>query len=196
VTQALARLRVGDTVGLRGPFGRGWPMQQIAGRSVIIVAGGLGLAPLRPLIYSLLLDQHAATNTRLFYGVKKPAEILFRDDMAQWSKNLAVQTTVDVADASWHGHVGTVISLLTPASVAPDNTIAFVCGPEVMMRFVVRELLKKQLPPAAIYLSMERNMQCATGHCGHCQWGPQFVCKDGPVFCYQDIQDWFHIREL
>ncbi len=194
-TGALTKLRPGDSVGVRGPFGHGWPVAKMAGRDVIIIAGGLGLAPLRPVIQALLNELNTTGNMRLFYGARQPSELLYRDELAQWSKLFAVQTTVDMADARWRGHIGNVNSVLTP-SMFPSNSIALVCGPEVMMRYAIGELLKKQLPPEAIYLSMERNMKCATGHCGHCQWGPQFVCKDGPVFCYRDIQDWFHIREL
>jgi len=195
-TRNLAKLGEGDSLGLRGPFGNGWPLQLAAGRNLIIIAGGLGLAPLRPAIYSLLSGHYEPESVQLLYGAKNPGEILYRDEIEQWSAAFSARVTVDTADDGWKGHIGNVNSLLTSTTIVPENTLCFVCGPEVMMRFVIRELLKKEIPPASIYLSMERNMQCATGHCGHCQWGPRFICKDGPVFCYQDIQDWFYIREL
>lgn len=194
VTHALERLREGDQVGVRGPFGQGWPVAEAAGREVLIIAGGLGLAPLRPLIYALLAEG-AAAKMQLFYGARAPREMLYRRELEAWSRQFRVATTVDSAGDDWHGNIGVVTTLLAATTIASD-AIAFVCGPEIMMRFSLQELLKQNLPPTAIYLSMERNMKCATGHCGHCQWGPHFICKDGPVFCYGDIQQWLPIRQL
>lgn len=195
-TQALERLRAGDTLGVRGPFGQGWPMAALAGKEVIIVAGGLGLAPLRPLIYSLLGDKTRTQRIRLFYGARRPGEMLYRQELMQWSSQLEVVVTVDHADEAWAGQVGVITAPLTMAEIDTDNTIVVLCGPEVMMRFCIQSLLAKGVPESSIYLSMERNMKCAIGHCGHCQWGPHFVCKDGPVFCYGSIRKWFNIRAL
>lgn len=196
VTQALARLREGDSIGVRGPFGQGWPVEKIAGQDLLIVAGGLGLAPLRPVIYSLVEGKLAVRKASLFYGARRPLEILYRDEMRSWREHLELELSVDHAEAGWPGRVGVVTDPLGAADIDPDNTIVFLCGPEIMMRFCIQVLLEKGVPETSIYLSMERNMQCATGHCGHCQWGPNFICKDGPVFCYGSVNQWFNIRAL
>ncbi|WP_346840107.1 FAD/NAD(P)-binding protein [Microbulbifer sp. SAOS-129_SWC] len=196
VTRALQQLRVGDSVGVRGPFGCGWPLDRIAGRELLIVAGGLGLAPLRPVIYSLLESDAQSASVRLFYGARRPQELLYGAELQNWSKSMELVTAVDHAGGDWSGRVGVITDPLAAAEFTPDRTIAFLCGPEIMMRFCIQTLLAKGLSPADIYLSMERNMKCATGLCGHCQWGPNFVCKDGPVFRYQDVQPWFQIRAL
>ena len=192
-TQALERLQVGETVGVRGPFGNGWPLEKIETHNAIVVAGGLGLAPLRPLLYALL-----GSNTRvwLFYGARTPADILYHEELIQWAEKFKVEVTVDAGDETWDGHIEVVPSLLAKVDFPVENSIAFICGPEIMMHFSIQELLGQGMPASAIYLSMERNMKCAVGHCGHCQWGPTFICRDGPVFCYEDIQPWFQIREL
>ncbi len=195
-TRTLERLREGDQLGVRGPFGKGWPVDKMAGKSVLIIAGGLGLAPLRPLIYNLLAAEQAVEDVRLFYGAKNPAERLYGNEIKNWSQQISVYSSVDMATTAWQGNVGAVTGLLAGATVVPEKTIAFICGPEIMMRFAIQELTNKNLPRSSIHLSMERNMKCATGHCGHCQWGPTFICKDGPVFCYEDIQQWFHMREI
>ncbi len=201
VTQGLERLRQGDPLGVRGPFGSGWPLAETAGRQVLIIAGGLGLAPLRPAIYHLLnpganSGETMASRVSLFYGARTPAEMLYRRELEDWSRDIEVHTTVDSADQAWAGHVGVVTSLLSTTAIDPEQTIAFICGPEIMMRFSIQELIRRGVPTTAIYISMERNMKCATGHCGHCQWGPNFICRDGPVFRYGDIASWFSIREL
>lgn len=133
---------------------------------------------------------------RLFYGARSPREMLYRDELVEWSRSMDVQVTVDQAERDWTGRIGAVTDPLAAMSFDAGKALAFLCGPEVMMRFCIRVLLEKGMPPSAIYLSMERNMKCATGHCGHCQWGPNFICKDGPVFRYEDIRQWFHIRAL
>ncbi|SIS68550.1 FAD/NAD(P)-binding protein [Neptunomonas antarctica] len=196
VTQALEQLREGDQLGVRGPFGKGWPVGKTAGKTVLLIAGGLGLAPLRPLVYSLLDKNSAATDVRLFYGAKSQPEMLYSVELKHWEQQLTLQTSVDMATPGWQSNVGAVTHLLTATKIDPENSIAFICGPEIMMRFAIQELIKKNLPRASIYLSMERNMKCAIGHCGHCQWGPAFICKDGPVFCYQEIYPWFHRQEV
>lgn len=195
-TEALSRLQPGDAVGMRGPFGRGWPMTQLAGKHVVIVAGGLGLAPLQPVIEALVQRRDQFASVQLFYGCRQPDELLYPQRYSDWAQAMDIELCVDRGDATWTGHVGVVTQLLARASLPASNCIALVCGPEIMMRFTIQALQKRQLPDSAIWLSMERNMHCATGHCGHCQWGPNFICKDGPVFCYAEIADWFYRREL
>lgn len=195
-TQALSRLKNGDVLGVRGPFGCGWPLDAIAGKELVIIAGGLGLAPLRPVIYQLLSGLHGATRVRLFYGARRPWEILYRQELDLWQEVLELTVTVDHADSAWRGRVGVITQPLEAALINGAGCVAFLCGPESMMRFCIQTLLHKGLPESAIYLSMERNMKCATGLCGHCQWGPNFVCKDGPVFCYGSVRPWFNLRAL
>lgn len=195
-TEALQRLQTGDQIGVRGPFGRGWPLQCLAGKQVLVIAGGLGLAPLRPLIYHLIDNRQQFAGVQLFYGDRHPQQLLYRQELQEWSDKILVNLSVDQAGPDWHGHVGVITSLLNNAAFPLDNSIALVCGPEIMLRFSVQALRAKGLPEASIYLSMERNMHCAIGHCGHCQWGPAFICKDGPVLRYADIEQWFYTREL
>ena len=195
-TQALARLKKGDQIGVRGPFGRGWPLDKLRGKDLLIIAGGLGLAPLRPVIYEYLNHNLPLRNIQLFYGARTPQERLYPDELAQWSQAMNVVQSVDRADSGWQGRVGVITAALDSAQIDTHNTVALVCGPEIMMRFSIHTLLGRKLPASSIYLSMERNMKCAIGHCGHCQWGPNFICKDGPVFCYGEVQDWFQIRAL
>lgn len=196
VTQSLERLREGDLLGVRGPFGQGWPMHKADGKDVLIVAGGLGLAPLRPVIYSLLSGARACRSLRLFYGARRPQEMLYTDELRSWGAQIQQVLSVDHADDAWSGAIGVITGPLAGTEIDCDNTIVFLCGPEVMMRFCIQTLTGKGISDSAIYLSMERNMKCATGHCGHCQWGPQFVCKDGPVFDYGSVKQWFNIRAL
>jgi NAD(P)H-flavin reductase len=198
VSGAIARLGAGTMVGVRGPFGSAWPATAAEGSDVVIVAGGLGLAPLRPAIYQVLANRARYGHVAILYGTRSPAEILFRSELERWRRRLDVQlmVTVDHADADWRGDVGVVPKLLSRANFEPDNTIAMVCGPEVMMRFTANGLLGAGVPVEQIYLSMERNMKCAIGLCGHCQFGPSFVCKDGPVMRYDRIADILAVREI
>ena len=171
-------------------------MHDIAGRPLLIVAGGLGLAPLRPVIYGVLDGRYRAAEATLYYGARQPSELLYHRQLADWSRQMTVEVTVDRVDPDWTGDVGAVTALLTRRRNLPADTLVFVCGPEIMMRFAILELLKKGVAAQSIHLSMERNMQCATGHCGHCQWGPYFICRDGPVFSYRDVQPWLHVKQL
>jgi NAD(P)H-flavin reductase len=198
VTAALSKLKRGHMVGVRGPFGSRWPVEEAAGKDVIIVAGGIGLAPLRPVVYHILSDRAKYGKVILLYGTRTPEDILYQKDLAQWRSRLdmQVEVTVDRAPAQWRGTVGVVTTLIHKASFAPRNAVAMVCGPEVMMRFAAGELERRGLEAKQIYISMERNMKCAVGFCGHCQFGPHFICKDGPVFCYQRIAPLLRIREL
>jgi len=197
-TAALERLKSGDTVGVRGPFGSTWPVAEAEGNDVVIVAGGVGLAPLRSAIYHVLSHRDKFGNICIFYGARTPADILFRRELEQWRGrfDLTVEVTVDHASGHWAGKVGVVTQLIDPSRFDAYNTIALVCGPEVMMRYAVKTLNTQGVDDDQIYLSLERNMQCATGFCGHCQFGPHFVCKDGPVFRYDRIQSLFALREF
>ena len=189
VSAALARLEEGATIGLRGPFGTGWPVAAAEGSDIVIVAGGLGLAPLRPAIYDVLANRSRYGRVVILFGSRNPKEVLYRRELEQWRKRLDVQieVTVDHADASWRGHVGVVPTLVAGAAFDPRETVALVCGPEVMMRFTVNALRDAGVAPDQIYLSMERNMECGIGLCGHCQIRELFCCLDGPVLGYDRL---------
>jgi len=198
VSEALAGLKRGSTVGLRGPFGSAWPLQEVAGKDVIVMAGGIGLAPLKPLLYRLFANPENYGRISVLYGTRSPADVLYGRELERWrdKTGAAIEITVDHATGEWHGPVGVVTNLLSPNLFDPDNAIAFICGPEVMMRFSVSSLMDLGLPGESIHISMERNMKCAVGHCGHCQFGPTFICKDGPVFRYDRLRDLLSVREL
>lgn len=198
VSEALTALRPGDTLGLRGPYGSAWPVDEAAGRDVVVMAGGIGLAPLRPLIYRLLAEPRRYGRISLLYGTRSPEDIVFRRQLERWGRRrgAAVSIIVDHAGAGWTGQVGVVTSLLRPGLFDPDNAMAFLCGPEIMMRFCAAALMDLGLPEQAIYLTMERNMKCAIGHCGHCQLGPTFICLDGPVFRFDRLRPIFTVDEL
>ncbi|HYW73865.1 MAG TPA: FAD/NAD(P)-binding protein [Pyrinomonadaceae bacterium] len=188
-TKALVSVAPGQQIGVRGPFGKGWPVESARGQDVLVIAGGIGLAPLRPVIYHVLRHREEYGRLVLLYGARNPRDLLYRKELAAWGKqkDCQVLSTVDYAGMNWRGHVGVVTRLLRYARLQPLQTVAMMCGPEIMMRVVGRELINRGLPAESIHLSMERNMKCAVGFCGHCQWGPHFICKDGPVFSYQDI---------
>jgi len=198
VSVALTRLGPGDVLGLRGPFGIGWPMVEAAGRDVIIVAGGLGLAPLRPALYRLLGERAHYGKIALLYGTRSAEDILFRREIESWRSRLdmGIEVTVDHAGSDWHGHVGVVTTLIARADFDPLHAIALVCGPEVMMRFAIAALGAARLADDAIYLSMERNMKCGVGFCGHCQFGTVFLCRDGPVFRYDRVRSLLALKEI
>ncbi len=198
VTKAMRAAKVGDALGVRGPFGSCWPVQEAADRDLLIVAGGIGLAPLRPVVYEILAKRKNYGQIALLYGTRTPADILYRKELEGWGKRNGVQAhvTVDRASGTWSGNVGVVTTLISKAQFNSRNTVAMICGPEVMMRFTVRELQRRGIALENIYISMERNMKCAVGFCGHCQFGPTFICKEGPVFPYHGIQELLAIREL
>ena len=183
-TSALVSRRVGEAVGVRGPFGTGWPIEAARGRDIVVVAGGIGLAPLRPVIYEVLQHREEYGRLVLLYGTRSPRDVLYRKELAAWARHRDTQvlSTVDYGGLSWNGHVGVVTTLFKYARLQPARSIAMICGPEIMMRFVIRDLELLGLSRDHIYLSMERNMKCAIGFCGHCQYGPHFICKEGPVF--------------
>jgi NAD(P)H-flavin reductase len=198
VTRTLERLRPGATLGIRGPFGSSWPMAQCRGQDVIVVAGGIGLAPLRPVIDELLDHRDDYGRITLLYGARTPDTLLYENQFASWTKaGLEIHSTVDRSTAGWLGNVGVVPHLLDRQPVAaPDRTQVLTCGPEVMMRYTVHSALGRGIPKERIWLSLERNMQCAAGLCGHCQLGPAFICKDGPVFRYDMIDPFLRIEGL
>jgi NAD(P)H-flavin reductase len=198
VSAALAGLRAGDMLGVRGPFGKGWPVETAEGADVVIVAGGLGLAPLRPALYRVMAERQRYGRVVLLCGARSPEDILFRAEIGRWRARLDIdiEVTVDHADRQWRGNVGVVTTLIARAALDPAHTVAFVCGPEVMMRFAAIELRKRGVPEEAIHISMERNMKCAIGHCGHCQFGGDFVCKDGPVDTWARFGRRLAMREI
>jgi NAD(P)H-flavin reductase len=198
VSGAIAALQPGAVLGLRGPYGTAWPVELAEGSDVVIVAGGLGLAPLRPAIYHILGNRARYGRVVLLFGSRSPQDLLFPDELETWRRRLdcEILLTVDHADSLWTGHVGVVPSLIPRAGFDPQDAVAMVCGPEVMMRYSAIALRAAGLAPDRIYLSMERNMKCAVGLCGHCQFGPTFICKDGPVMRYDRIAEILAVAEI
>lgn len=198
VTTALDAMKAGDTLGVRGPYGTAWPVEAAFGQDLVFVAGGVGLAPLRPAIYQAMANRERFGRVVVLYGARTPEDILFKKELERWRGrfDMDVSVTVDRATGKWSGNVGVVTKLVARGGFDPLHTTAFVCGPEVMMRYVAMELEKKGVAASNVWLSMERNMKCGCGLCGHCQWGPHFVCKDGPVFRYDRVVDMFSVREL
>lgn len=198
VTRSICDLKVGYTVGVRGPYGTSWPVADAEGRDVLIVAGGIGLAPLRSVIYHVLARREKYNRVTLLYGSRSPDEVLYRGELEKWRSRFDFHgyVTVDSARPDWRGHVGVVTRLIPSASFDPANTVAMVCGPEIMLRLTARDLADRGISLDNIYVSMERNMKCAMGFCGHCQFGSEFVCKDGPVFPYRRIERILNIREI
>lgn len=198
VTRPMQQLDRGSVIGVRGPFGTGWPVAEARGKDIVLVAGGIGLAPLRPFIYHLLDRRDEYGHVSILYGARSPDDILYRAELESWGGRFDVDVSViiDHATSDWYGDVGVVTTLLGKVRCDPGNTIVMTCGPEIMMRFSIRELNHLGIPDEQIYVSMERNMQCAIGMCGHCQYGPGFVCKDGPVYRLDRIKPIFGIREI
>jgi NAD(P)H-flavin reductase len=200
VTKAMSKLKRGDEIGMRGPFGASWPVEEAAGKDVVIIAGGIGLAPLRPVIYHVLAQREKYGRVALLYGTRTPGDMLYQRELEKWRGrfDLQVEATVDNVPAwqSWRGHVGVVTSLIRGADFDPAQTVAMICGPEVMMRFTAIELRKRGVGEENIFISMERNMKCAVGFCGHCMFGPTFICKDGAVFRFDRVGPWLSKREI
>jgi len=200
VTRALCALAPGQLLGVRGPYGTSWPVGAAEGGDLVVVAGGIGLPPLRPALYEALRQRERFGRVVLLYGARTPADLLFTDELAGWRESarsgMDVLVTVDTATRDWRGSVGVVPDLIPRATFDPPATTALIVGPEVMMRFTVRALLTAGVPADRVYLSMERNMQCAAAMCGHCQLGPFLVCRDGPVFRYPELAAWLGIREV
>jgi NAD(P)H-flavin reductase len=197
VTRAVSRLQIGDTIGVRGPFGTAWPLETYQGRDIVIAAGGIGLASLRPVIYQILNQRDLYGRVVLLYGARTPSDLLYSTEFSTWEDNqVEVLTTVDRADESWLGQVGVVPMLFYRLRLDTDSTVVFSCGPEIMMRFVVFEGLARRIPHHRIYLSLERNMKCGQGFCGHCQYGPFFICKDGPVYSFDQLEPFFNLEDF
>ncbi len=198
VTRAMWKLKAGDTLGIRGPYGTGWPVEKAVSNDIVIVAGGIGLAPLRPVIYHALANRDKYGKVVLLYGARTPEDILFWKELEKWRSrfDMEIHITVDRATGNWRGNVGVVTNLISRSPFDPRYCIAMVCGPEIMMRFTILELQKRGISDESIYISMERNMKCGIGLCGHCQLGSSFVCKDGPVYNYGQFKEIFGRREM
>ena len=197
VSRAICEAKPGATIGVRGPFGTAWPLARYEDHDVVIVAGGIGLAPLRPVLYAIMTNRKRYRRVSLLVGARTPDILLYSGELARWQKrDIDVHLTVDAAALGWQGSVGPVTTLIPRAAFEPDRAGAFIVGPEIMMRFVVQALAERGLPLNRIFVSMERNMKCAIGFCGHCQYSGSFVCKDGPVFSYSSVQDLLVKREI
>lgn len=198
VTRAMRGLRIGDAIGVRGPFGSSWPVEKAEGRDVVLIAGGIGLPPLRPALYHVLARRERYGRVMLLYGARTPEDMMFPDELAKWRAmfDLEVHVTVDRATGNWRGNVGVVTPIVKRAPIDPRRTIAMICGPEVMIRFACQELARRGVSPQDTYVSLERNMKCAVGLCGHCQLGAHLVCRDGPVFSYDQVERMLDLGEV
>lgn len=198
VTAAAVGLSVGDQVGIRGPYGVGWPVGAAEGKDLVVVAGGIGLAPLRPVVLDVLARRDRFGVVSVVYGSRSPGDLLFEEDLHSWRSrfDMEVEVTVDRANDSWLGDVGVVTGLLPRIAFDPTKTVAMLCGPEIMMKVVASELALRAMSPESVYVSVERNMKCAIGFCGHCQFGPDFLCRDGPVLPYAQVADRLRVPEL
>jgi anaerobic sulfite reductase subunit B len=197
VTTALCAARIGQFVGVRGPFGTDWKQASAAGNDLLIVAGGIGLAPLRPALLAALQERQRYRRVIVLVGARSPAELIFAAELAAWQDQGAeIGVTVDRAEASWPGNVGVVTQLIGHAHIEPARTTALICGPEVMMRLTARSLQAAGVPAERIRVSLERNMQCGVAECGHCQLGPLLLCRDGPVVSYAVAESLMTIKEL
>ena len=198
ITNGLVALKPGATVGIRGPYGHGWPLDSARGRDIVVVAGGLGLPPLRPTVYEIFRRRAEFGRVEIIYGARTPKDLVYYDEIQTWRRrnDVRLQVTVDAAGRDWYGDVGVVTTRLPDARFDPEKTTAFVCGPEIMMKLTAQALVARGVKPESTWISMERNMKCAIGFCGHCQFGPSFVCRDGPVLRYRDLEPWLNVREV
>lgn len=196
VTRGMDKLKTGDRIGLRGPYGRGWPMIESKQKDVIVVTGGLGCAPVVSVINYIEQRREEFGRLNIVQGVKHTADFIWKDRYDKWRElpDTKVLLAADVGEALWPWHVGPVTTLFDQLEFDPDNSAVMMCGPEGMMRVVCDHMLDKRVPASQLFLSMERNMQCAVGHCGHCQYGSKFICKDGPVFSYDKVRDLFETK--
>ena len=193
-TNAICAVKPGDVLGVRGPYGNPWPIAEAEGKDIVVVAGGLGLAPLRSVSRGLC-PSWPLWRVLLLYGARSPRDLFYRQELSRWWRQIYLGVTVDRGGEGWTGHIGVVTTLLAKERLDPDRTVAMMCGPEVMMRFTIRELQRQGVPGERIYVSLERNMECAVRLCGHCQLGPSFVCQDGPVFRYDRVRPFLAVRE-
>jgi anaerobic sulfite reductase subunit B len=196
VTRALCASRRGARIGLRGPFGTSWPVEAAVGGDVLVVAGGIGLAPLRSTVLHAISERDRYGEVTLLYGARTPGDLLYRRQLEEWRAAVSVDVIVDAAGADWRGQVGVVPKLVAGARFRPEATTAFVVGPEIMLHFTVEALLERGLPADRIHVSLERHMDCGVGLCGHCQLGPTLICRDGPVYSYEEVAPWLAVREL
>jgi NAD(P)H-flavin reductase len=197
-TEAICAAVPGRVLGVRGPFGRPWPVDAVEGADVVVVAGGIGLAPLRPAVLYALAHRDAYASVCLLVGARTPGDLLYTPELERWRGRFDVEVgvTVDSAETDWHGRVGVVTRLIPGAAFDPAAATALVVGPELMMRFTVAALLERGVAKERIHVSLERNMRCGVGHCGHCQLGPMLICRDGPVFPYDAVEPLLEVREL
>jgi NAD(P)H-flavin reductase len=197
VTHAASRLKVGDTIGIRGPFGSSWPVQQLEGMDIFIACGGIGLPPLRPVLYHIIRHREKYGKVTLLYGARASKNLLYPEEYDSWRKaNIDVEVSVDRGDDSWNGRVGVVPMWFYSFLIDAHKTAVLTCGPEIMIHFVIYEALARRIPSERIFVSLERNMKCGQGSCGHCQIGPYFVCKDGPVFRFDALEPFFNLEEF
>lgn len=192
VTSAIGQLQVGEALGIRGPFGEGWPLEEAEGRNVVIVTGGLGCAPVVGAIEYIFRRREQYGSIKILHGVKTPHDLLYRERFDQWRRapDTEVLLTSDQPDKTWSHHIGVVTELFERVTIDPAKSIVLMCGPEIMMRLGVPILLRRGISATAIYVSLERHMECGIGLCGHCQMGPYFLCKDGPVMRYDQVAQW------
>ncbi len=193
-TASLHDLSPGDTIGVRGPFGNGFPVDDMKGKNVLFIAGGIGLAPIKSLIYYVLENKKDYGDLMLLYGSRSPTDLVFRDDVlldenVTEKLDMEVLLTVDKGDGSWKGNVGVVTTLFDKVDLDPANTVVAICGPPIMIKFAVQDLLKRGFKEENVFVSLERMMSCGVGMCGHCMIGSKYVCKDGPVFTYAETKD-------
>jgi NAD(P)H-flavin reductase len=196
VTTAICSSEPGSVLGLRGPLGNSWPIERAAGGDVVVVAGGIGLAPLRPVVLHALAHRGSYQAVWVLYGARTPRDLLYREELEAWQYEIGVDVTVDAADTGWPGRVGVVPKLVAQADFRPDAVRAFVCGPEVMIDFTVAALRERGVRDEQIFLSLERDMRCGVGLCGHCQLGPTLICRDGPVYTLTQVASLLGVREL
>lgn len=192
VTNALHELRPGDEVGIRGPFGNGFPFDELKGKNILIVGGGIGLPPLRSLIEPMLDSRDEFKDILILYGARLPTLRVYKEKLKQWAELarkgiIRFMETVDEADESWTGHVGVVTTLFPKANIIVENCVAFTCGPPIMIKFVIKDLTAIGFKSENIISTLERHMKCGVGKCGHCMIGHKYVCLDGPVFSYKEI---------
>ena len=198
VTKALIAMQPGTTIGIRGPYGRPWPLGAAEGRDLVIIAGGIGFAPVRPAVCQALAERDRFRRVVLLVGARSPRDLVFRDDLDRWEDDprIDVGVSVDSAARGWTGHVGVVTRLIPPARFDPEDAVVLTCGPEVMLGFTAQALRSRGVPDERIHVTLERNMKCAVGTCGHCQLGPMLLCRDGPVFSWPEVGHLLEVREL
>ncbi len=188
VTRALFNLGEGGVVGVRGPFGRGWPIEDMRGENVLIIGGGIGIAPLRSLVEYIIANRDSFGEVILLYGARTPKDIVYKEELEQWRDAIDVHLTVDMGDETWKGRTGVVTVLLDDVKVDPRETYSIQCGPPIMMHFVTKKLLEMGFSDERIVFSLERLMKCGMGFCGHCMISGKYVCRDGPVFNYSEVK--------